>query len=335
MATVFELRNTFERFCAFGRGSVGSSLDSLTGGSTMDGAKWAKFARDSTLIDNKKITSTDIDIIFNKVKAKNSRRIDWDEFQAAVRLVAEKKYPEKHAQDAFTQVMYDVCVRAQGPLANKATAVQKDAVLDRLTDVNGYTGSHKNRFDSAGRGLGLQGRDTISRTDTLSKIVSRDVPAQRPSLPGQRANGTPAVMRPPTASQQQNRQSVKAPKRSSVLTQSEEKLENITNAPKKTPVAGRRATANNYSSSFATTSSSVSSSQQSLAPKNSSMTSSKGSVFDRLTDSHGYTGAHKHRFNADGTGRGLAGRDSAPLGNGGESKYRGGDVKELKQILRN
>ncbi|KAI9351240.1 p25-alpha-domain-containing protein [Obelidium mucronatum] len=321
-ATVFELRNTFERFCAFGRGSVGSSLDSLTGGSTMDGAKWAKFARDSNLIDNKKITSTEIDIIFNKVKAKNSRRIDWEEFQAALKMVAEKKYAEKHAQDAFTQVMYDVCVRAHGPVS-KATAVQKDAVLDRLTDVNGYTGSHKNRFDSAGRGLGLQGRDTISRTDTLGKIVSRDIAVQRPSVPQN--------SRPITTTEKNRTSTVASGKRQSVLTQSEERLENITNAPKKTPVAGRRAT---QQSANYTTSSSLASSQQSLATKNSSVSSSKASVFDRLTNTKDYTGAHKHRFNADGTGRGLAGRDSAPLGSGGESKYRGGDVKDLKQILR-
>ncbi|KAJ3018751.1 UNVERIFIED_CONTAM: hypothetical protein HDU68_010999 [Siphonaria sp. JEL0065] len=108
-------------------------------------------------------------------------------------------------------------------------------------------------------------------------------------------------------------------------------LENITNASKKTPVAGRRTTANNYSDNFATTSSSVSSSQRSLVPKSSSVNSYKGSVFDRLTDTwiHGCTQASV--FNADGTGRGLAGTDSVPLGNGGESKYRGGDVKELKQ----
>lgn len=34
-----------------------------------------------------------------------------------------------------------------------------------------------------------------------------------------------------------------------------------------------------------------------------------GSIFDRLTDSSQYTGSHKNRFNADGTGRGKAGRD--------------------------
>ncbi|ORY23477.1 hypothetical protein BCR33DRAFT_796483 [Rhizoclosmatium globosum] len=59
-------------------------------------------------------------------------------------------------------------------------------------------------------------------------------------------------------------------------------------------------------------------SQQSLAgKKNGSTSSSKGS----------------ERFNADGTGRGLAGRDAPSLG-GGVPTYRGGDVKDLSQILR-
>ncbi|KAJ3066530.1 hypothetical protein HDU98_010151 [Podochytrium sp. JEL0797] len=326
-ATVFELRNTFEKFCAFGRGSS-SSLDSVQG-STMDGAKWAKFARDSNLIDGKKVTSTDIDIIFNKIKAKNSRRIDWDEFQGALKILAEKKYPEKHSQDGFTQIMYDICVRSSGPIA-KSTAVKNDAVLNRLTDVNAYTGSHKNRFDSAGRGLGLQGRDPVTKTDTLSKIVSRDAPAQRGGSVVRPSVGAPRQsMGPPPNRASQGQ----AQKRSSVLTQSEERLEQSTNAPKKA-LAGRRAAIPEVTGNYKT--SSMASSQQSLAQhKNSSMTSSKGSVFDRLTDSSGYTGAHKHRFNADGSGRGMAGRDAPALGSGGVSTYKGGNVHSLSQILRN
>jgi hypothetical protein len=34
----------------------------------------------------------------------------------------------------------------------------------------------------------------------------------------------------------------------------------------------------------------------------------KQSIFDKLTDTSLYTGAHKARFNADGKGKGLAGR---------------------------
>ena len=44
--------------------------------------------------------------------------------------------------------------------------------------------------------------------------------------------------------------------------------------------------------------------------------SSGGDIFDRLTDTSAYTGAHKYRFNSEGRGLGLAGRDSCPKGRG-------------------
>ena len=41
-----------------------------------------------------------------------------------------------------------------------------------------------------------------------------------------------------------------------------------------------------------------------------------GNIFDRLTDSSQYTGAHRHRFDAHGRGKGLAGRDRIAKGHG-------------------
>ena len=62
-------------------------------------------------------------------------------------------------------------------------------------------------------------------------------------------------------------------------------------------------------------------------------TSTKGNIYDRLTDSSLYTGAHKHRFDKDGRGRGAAGRDVVSKGGIG-GKYRGGAVQDLSQITR-
>jgi len=42
----------------------------------------------------------------------------------------------------------------------------------------------------------------------------------------------------------------------------------------------------------------------------------KADIFSRLTDHTRYTGAHKARFDSDGRGRGLAGRDSVTKGGG-------------------
>ncbi|KAH0572419.1 p25-alpha family protein [Spironucleus salmonicida] len=41
---------------------------------------------------------------------------------------------------------------------------------------------------------------------------------------------------------------------------------------------------------------------------------SGGSVYDRMTNPAGFTGAHAARFNSDGSGKGLAGRDSIAKG---------------------
>jgi hypothetical protein len=45
-------------------------------------------------------------------------------------------------------------------------------------------------------------------------------------------------------------------------------------------------------------------------------------IFDRLTDTSKYTGAHKERFNADGTGKGKVGRVDAS------------DKKELSNMVK-
>lgn len=55
----------------------------------------------------------------------------------------------------------------------------------------------------------------------------------------------------------------------------------------------------------------------------------------KLTDSRLYTGAHKHRFDEEGHGKGIAGRDSVSKGaGGGAGKYHGGAVSDLSQITR-
>jgi hypothetical protein len=61
----------------------------------------------------------------------------------------------------------------------------------------------------------------------------------------------------------------------------------------------------------------------------------KPSIFDKLTDPRLYTGAHKHRFDADGVGLGLAGRDSVSKGRGTTGgKFHGDVVDNLAQITR-
>ena len=40
----------------------------------------------------------------------------------------------------------------------------------------------------------------------------------------------------------------------------------------------------------------------------------QGDIYDRLTDTSGYTGSHKHRFDETGRGKGVQGRDAPAKG---------------------
>lgn len=60
------------------------------GKATMDGKTFAKFAKDTKILD-KKLTTTDIDLIFAKSKQKTERQINFAEFQKAIGFCAEKK----------------------------------------------------------------------------------------------------------------------------------------------------------------------------------------------------------------------------------------------------
>jgi hypothetical protein len=66
-------------------------FDSYNGGQkTMEGKSFAKLAKDCKLLD-KKLTATDVDLTFAKVKDKTERRITFEQFQRGLELFAEKK----------------------------------------------------------------------------------------------------------------------------------------------------------------------------------------------------------------------------------------------------
>jgi hypothetical protein len=99
------------------------------------------------------------------------------------------------------------------------------------------------------------------------------------------------------------------------------------NSPKKSP-------AKSPSVKSPSASSGVSSAAGSnlASPSMKSPSSSGGkhkSIFDKLTDTSLYTGAHKHRFDATGRGRGMAGRDAAS-----GIEYGGGAVHSISTIMR-
>ena len=59
-------------------------------GSVIDGKVFAKLAKDCNIL-NEKCTTTDIFIIFKRVKEKHNRKINFDQFKKALKLCAEKR----------------------------------------------------------------------------------------------------------------------------------------------------------------------------------------------------------------------------------------------------
>ncbi|KAI8906053.1 p25-alpha-domain-containing protein [Gorgonomyces haynaldii] len=161
MIDLGEVEEIYNRFCTFGSRTLNQDL-----GTWMDNSKFAKLCRDTKIVGGK-ITPTDVDIIFNKVRTKNPRKIDFDEFLQGLKLLGAIKFPEKEPLRQF-HLMCDIVVNGKPKV--KATSVQSDPVTQRLTDTSQYTGTSKNRFDDNGKGLGMT---LLGSQANLSKL-SRD-----------------------------------------------------------------------------------------------------------------------------------------------------------------
>ena len=138
------LEEVFAQFCSFGSAKTATELDN---------AKWAKLCKDSGLVD-KLFSKADVDLTFSKVVQKGKRKMAYPEFVEALRLVAAKK--------GCTEQEVGGAVAAAAP-SSSGTQADGDAVLAHFTDSSQYTGAHKHRFDEAGRGKGLAGRDSVAK----------------------------------------------------------------------------------------------------------------------------------------------------------------------------
>jgi hypothetical protein len=107
-----ELLSLYNSYCNFGMGKNGST-EGLDGRPQMDNARFAKFCRE--LILDKLVTSTDADIIFNKVK-KTARKLEFAQFQEALKLLAEKKYPKNPV--CYSLLIDAILQKGSGPTVN-------------------------------------------------------------------------------------------------------------------------------------------------------------------------------------------------------------------------
>ena len=166
-------------------------------------------------------------------------------------------------------------------------------IFEKLTDPKAYTGHHKHRFDTeTGKGLGLDGRDrnvkgtgtelvapVTANGDTLDIVhlmrphLHNALTASSPSSPRKGSGGSPSAAL------------ALADRGQPATARGRIEGGRPMKSPRgKYPAGGsaRRA-----------------SEEDGPAPE----------VFNRLTDPARFTGHHKHRFDGENRGRGLAGRD--------------------------
>ncbi|XP_029464648.1 tubulin polymerization-promoting protein family member 3 [Rhinatrema bivittatum] len=145
------LEDSFRKFAIYG--------DTKATGQEMNGKNWAKICKDCKVIDGKMVTSTDVDIVFSKVKQKSARVINFEEFKMALKELSEKKFKGKSKEEAFEAISQ--LIAGKEPASLGVTKAASGGAVERLTDTSKYTGSHKERFDESGKGKGKSGRETV------------------------------------------------------------------------------------------------------------------------------------------------------------------------------
>ncbi|XP_077087298.1 tubulin polymerization-promoting protein family member 2 [Siphateles boraxobius] len=149
-----EVETAFRKFAVHG--------DTKATGNEMNGKNFVKLCKDCKVIDGKSVTSTDVDIIFSKVKVKSARVITFEQFTQAMAELATKRFKGKSQEEAV-QLLYGL-MAGKEPANIGVTKVTKASAVDRLTDSSKFTGSHKERFDPSGKGKGRVGREDIPDT---------------------------------------------------------------------------------------------------------------------------------------------------------------------------
>ncbi|XP_064118829.1 tubulin polymerization-promoting protein homolog [Macrobrachium nipponense] len=138
------LREQFRNFSKFGDIKSDGKLLTLS-----QSDKWFKQAK---VIDGKSLTTTDTAITFNKLK---SKKITFVEFEKYLDEISKSK--KMDVKDLKTKLR-----DCGAPGTSGTTSVVKSSAIDRLTDTKKFTGSHKLRFDSTGRGRGIAGRRDVN-----------------------------------------------------------------------------------------------------------------------------------------------------------------------------
>ncbi|CAK9795131.1 Tubulin polymerization-promoting protein homolog [Anthophora plagiata] len=138
--------SNFKAFSKFGDPKSDGKLITLS-----QSDKWMKQAK---VIDGKKITTTDTGIYFKKHK---SMKLGIEQYKTFLEELANNK-----KVDLATMKKKMANCGPPGFTSGAGGAGKAASTVDRLTDVSKYTGSHKQRFDESGKGLGIAGRKDLA-----------------------------------------------------------------------------------------------------------------------------------------------------------------------------
>ncbi|NXF10387.1 TPPP protein, partial [Smithornis capensis] len=145
------LEEAFRKFAVHG--------DTRATGKEMHGKNWSKLCKDCHVIDGKNVTTTDVDIVFSKIKGKSCRTITFEQFKEALQELSKKRFKGKSDEEALQEI-YKL-IEGKGPELFGVTKTVASPTVTRLTDTSKFTGSHKERFDSSGKGKGKAGREDL------------------------------------------------------------------------------------------------------------------------------------------------------------------------------
>lgn len=143
-----QLQHVFEAFASFGTGPT----------KEMDNSHFSKMLKETKIIDTKTFTSTDADLLFNKVKAKGERKIGFVAFRDHV--IPEISAKKKTTPEAIAAILAQAAPQSSG---TKAEAVKFH------DDKSLYTGVYK-----AGGPTNVD-RDPHSLAGVVDRRVENDV----------------------------------------------------------------------------------------------------------------------------------------------------------------
>ncbi|XP_012666762.1 tubulin polymerization-promoting protein family member 2-like [Otolemur garnettii] len=135
-----EAEKTFQRFAVLG--------DSSSSGAEINNKNFSKLCQDCGITDGKTVTSTDVDTVFNKVKAKDAGTITFQQFTEAMKELSQKRFKEKSPDQGLEDIFK--LMEGKNPATTGAATV---GAVDRLSDTSKYTGSHEEQLDDSGKGI--------------------------------------------------------------------------------------------------------------------------------------------------------------------------------------